>query len=143
MAAKKSAKKSAKKRAAPAKKAKKAAAKKASAGVSSKKKAAGKKKAAAKRTPPEATPPEPQEVTKQAKDEVSSMSVNLGHIYALRPRVTTSFRQGDFIIARRRLQEESFASTEEAARAVVDKALELTHESPSHRGSKSRRGGKH
>jgi len=59
---------------------------------------------------------------------VSSEGVHLGHVFALRPRVPTSFRQADFLKARSLLSGESFASVEEAARAVVEKALDLTHE---------------
>jgi hypothetical protein len=56
--------------------------------------------------------------------------VNLGHIFALRPRVETSFRQADFRAARQLLEDEAYASIEEAARAVAEKALELTHAGP-------------
>lgn len=65
-----------------------------------------------------------------AGSTVSSREVNLGHIFSLRPRVPTSFRQEYFREARRLLDDETFASLQEAARAVVDKALELTRDDP-------------
>ena len=125
MAAKKSARKKA-----PAKK--KAAVRKAS----PKKKAAAKrpakagaKKAAAASKPAQAKQTEKAEQKTEEKIEektdgkISSMSVNLGHVFSLRPRVTTSFRQADFLTARRLLQDEAYADIEEAARAVAEKAL--------------------
>ena len=62
--------------------------------------------------------------------------MNLGQVFALRPRVETSFRQADFATARRQLEDESFATLEEAARAVAEKALELTHGGPVGRSRK-------
>ena len=64
------------------------------------------------------------------------MSVNLGHVFSLRPRVSKTFRQADFLTARQLLQDEEYASIEEAARAVADKALDLTHKGPPKRGFK-------
>ena len=61
---------------------------------------------------------------------VSSLSVNLGHVFTLRPRARTSFRQADFEKAKHLLKDESFASVDAAARAVAERALELTHEGP-------------
>jgi hypothetical protein len=110
---------------APAKKAatkKKAAAKKS---VATKKSAAAKKPAAKKATANKATaqakkaPP--------AKSGSSSMLVSMGHVFALRPRVVTSFRPDDFRRARQVLAEEAYATIHEAARAVAERALELTH----------------
>ncbi len=63
-----------------------------------------------------------------AQGGVSAAAVNLGHVFALRPRESTSFRQQDFLAARRLLQDESFGSLEEAARAVARRALALTHD---------------
>lgn len=77
------------------------------------------------------------EKAKAAKTKVTSMSVNLGHVFALRPRVSTTFRQPDFLTARHMLKDESFATVSEAARAVAEKALELTHDGP--RGRRERR----
>ncbi|MCZ6783065.1 MAG: hypothetical protein O7G30_07110 [Proteobacteria bacterium] len=55
------------------------------------------------------------------------MSVNPGHVFSLRPRMSTSFRPDDLRTARHFLQDESYATIEEAARAVAEKALDLTH----------------
>jgi hypothetical protein len=141
MTARKTPKTSAVKKA-PAKKAptKKAAAKKAPA-----RKAPGKdgpaKRAPAKKGPAKQAPgrpaapahapsPEPAEAPKKARPAgpVSALDVNLGHVFALRPRVSTSFRQEDFRAAKHLLEEEGYARIEEAARAVVEKALSLTRE---------------
>ena len=51
----------------------------------------------------------------------------MGHVFGLRPRVNTSFRPDDFRTARQQLRDEPYADLPEAARAVVEKALELTH----------------
>ncbi len=66
----------------------------------------------------------------------SSMSVNTGHVFSLRPRVNSSYRQADFFKARLQLQDESYASIQEAARAVADKALELTRDDGEVRGTR-------
>ena len=118
---------------------KKAGAKKAS----PKKKASGKRTATAKKAgagakkgSPASKPVPTEKAEKKAKGKVSSMSVNLGQIFSLRPRVSTTFRQADFLTARLRLQDEAYANIEKAARAVAEKALELTHEGPLKRGFK-------
>jgi hypothetical protein len=73
--------------------------------------------------PPNAAPsPKPA----GAKSGFSSLDVNMGHVFALRPRVPTSFRPDDFRMARQLLEEQSFANAVEAARAVAEKALELS-----------------
>lgn len=130
MAVKKTTKKTAKKgvRKTPAKK--KPAAKKATA-----KPVGAKKKAAPER---KATVEKPKEAAKP-KGKFSATQVNLGHVFMLRPKVSTSFRHGDFLTARHLLSDESYASLEEAARAVAEKALDLTHEGPSNRGFRSGR----
>ena len=117
-----STKKSAAKKA-PSKKApsKKAAAKKAPA-----KKAAAKKQAKSDSKPVEKKAEKKAEPTK--KKGFSSLDVNMGHIFTLRPRLPTSFRPGDFQQARHLLEDESFKDATEAARAVAEKALELTHD---------------
>jgi len=56
--------------------------------------------------------------------------VNLGHVFGLNPKVNTAFRQEDFRSARHALESETYASIEEAARAVAEKALELTRQAP-------------
>jgi hypothetical protein len=69
-----------------------------------------------------------------AGTKVSSIGVNRGHLFALRPRVDTAFPPGDFDTAKHFLRDESYASIEEAARAVAEKALELTHQGSSRLG---------
>ncbi len=131
---------------------KKATAKKSTAAkkVGSKQKAVAKKKATAKKTAPAkklATPRtpkadkaavarKPDTGEKKARGKISSMGVHLGHIFSLRPRANTSFRQADFRTARHLLQDEAYASIEEAARSVAEKALDLTLEGSSKRGFK-------
>ena len=69
---------------------------------------------------------------------MSSLDVNLGHVFALRPRVQTSFKPGDFAQAKERLREESYADLPAAARAVAEKALEMTHEGGSRTSTRRR-----
>ena len=57
----------------------------------------------------------------------SSLDVNMGHVFALRPRVTTSFKPGDFQTAKHQLRDEKYDDIQKAARSVVKEALELTH----------------
>jgi hypothetical protein len=135
-AKKKSAKKPAAKKSAAKKKsakkapAKKTAAKKAPAKKAAAKKAAAKKapaaKAAAKKAP--AAKPAEAKTPEKKKSGVSSLDVNMGHVFGLRPRLPTSFRPGDFQEARHLLEAESFKDIHAAARAVAEKALELTHD---------------
>jgi hypothetical protein len=143
MAAKKSVKKAATRKAATGKAAaKKAAPKKKTAakGAGAPRKTAPRSKAAArpkaKGDAPAARSAKKAPAKKKTKDQVSSMSVNLGHVFSLRPRVSTSFRQADFLTARQLLQDESYEDIEAATRAVVEKALEMTREGPSKRGFK-------
>ena len=94
------------------------------------KKAAAKKKGSPKK---KSTPKRPAPTKKTAKAEsVTSSDINLGHVFALRPRVNTSFRPNDFMAAKRALRDESYKSIEEAARAVAEEAIDLT------RGSRSK-----
>lgn len=130
MAAKKTAKPTAK---TAAKTAKKTAAKKTAKKAALK--AAAKKtepKAAAKKTAKKTTKKKPAE-----KKGASSLAVNMSHVFALRPRATTSFKAGDFSTAKHQLQDESYADIHAAAKAVVEKALELTHGAPK-KGRKGR-----
>ena len=127
MAAKKKAaakkKKAKKKGAASSKKAapKKSAAKKPAAKKAAKKPAT--KKVARKKASATASAEQKPAATSSA---ASSTSVTLGHVFALRPRVNTSFRPPDFARAKRALEDESFSTIEDATRAVAEKALELT-----------------
>ncbi len=138
MAAKKSAKKKsvAKKSTAKKKAVKKTATKKAVAKKAATKKAATKKtavkKVAAKKVAAPAAPAveTAQPAKKKAappKGAVSALSVNLGHVFSLTPRVETSFQPVDLLTAKHQLQEEGFATIQDAARAVAEKALELAH----------------
>jgi hypothetical protein len=145
--ASKASKKGASKKSAAGKAPKKAAKKKAAKKKAAvKKKAAPKKKAAAakKKAVAAKKPGAKKAETKKsvAKDEkvaaapakksprpegsVSSMDVTLGHVFAVRPRVNTSFRQHDFLEAKRALDEEVYKSISEAARAVAEEALTIT-----------------
>jgi hypothetical protein len=76
---------------------------------------------------------------KATADTVSSLVVNLGHIFALRPRVETSFKPGNLNTAKHFFRDGSYSTIEDAARAVAEKALELTREGSGGRGSKSKR----
>lgn len=119
------------------KSAEKARAGKAAAEKPAAKKASPKKKTDAAKSAPASRSAKTAKAKKQAT--VSSIKVNLAHVLALRPRVSPSFRQADFLTARQLLQDEAYASIEEAARAVAEKALSMTHEGPSKRGPKARR----
>jgi hypothetical protein len=133
MAAKKSVKKTAAKKTAP--KPKSGARRKATAAKTAKRSAPAEKARAGKGASA-AKPAKAGKTQKKPRGEFSSTSVNLGHVFSLRPRVSTSFRQADFLTARHLLQDESYQSIEEAARAVAEKALAMTHEGPPKRGFK-------
>ena len=64
------------------------------------------------------------------KARFTAEQVNLGHVFSLRPRVSTAFRPEDFRTAKHRLREESYVSLEAATRAVVEQAHELGREQP-------------
>jgi hypothetical protein len=59
---------------------------------------------------------------------IRASAVNMGHIFALRPRATTSFPQQALHDAKLALADESYATIADAARAVADRALEITHD---------------
>ena len=87
-----------------------------------KKKSAAKKKTAKKKT-----------TGKKAaskKATVRSGQVVMGHVFSLRPRVITAFKPDDFRRAKQLLEEEAYTDIQAAARAVVEKALELTQGGP-------------
>jgi len=117
---------------------KKASSKKASSKKAPAKKSTSKKKAGAKKPAPKkavakkavAKKAAAKTKTPAAKPGASSMQVSMGHMFALRPRVVTSFRPDDFRRARQLLADESYANIQEAARAVAERALELTHGGP-------------
>jgi hypothetical protein len=58
------------------------------------------------------------------------MQVNLGHIFALRPRVHAGFNPQSLREAIRVLAGETYTSLDEAARAVAAKAVELSNAKP-------------
>ena len=76
---------------------------------------------------------------KAAAGSISSLTVNLGHVFALRPRVETSFKPGNLEAAKHFFRDNSYSTIEDAARAVAEKALELTRDGPGGRGSKGKR----
>ena len=61
---------------------------------------------------------------------VSTRDVNRGHLFALQPRVNTSFTPQAFDDARRELSDVRYGTIDEAARAVAERALELSNERP-------------
>jgi hypothetical protein len=104
--------------------AKKSKKKKASTGKAAATKKAAPKKAASK---PNATP------KKQAaakSESFQSAHVSMSHVFALRPRAIMAFRPDDFRRAKQLLEEEAYKAIHEAARAVAEKALELTQGGP-------------
>ncbi len=120
----------------------KATPKKATAKKASSKKASATKKAA-KKTATQAEPKsaekaqtkaQPKPAKKAAGKGFSAAAVHLGHVFALRPRIETSFEPGHFQTAKVLLAEEHFADLKSAARAVAEKALELTHKGGSKKG---------
>ena len=120
--------------------ARKKTSKKTSKKPATKKAAAPRKTAGAKKTTAKKTTAKKATAKKTAASPgPRSLDVNMGHIFALRPRVPTSFRPGDLQNARHQLQDEAYAKIEHAARAVAEKALELTHDAGSRLGSKRHR----
>ena len=105
-----------------------------------KKKAAPKKKAAtaAKKPEPRTAAPKPVVAAKpatakpvgppRATGTISADAVSLGHVMSLRPRVHVGFKPTAFSDAKRALAENRYATIEEAARAVADKAIEISNE---------------
>ena len=127
MAAKKSAKKKTVKKTTTKETATKSAKK--SAKKPTKKKSAKKKSTSAKSDSSDSKSDSKQtaaESGKPTQTSVSSLQVNMGHVFALRPRVNTSFKPGDFSTAKHKLREENYSSLPDAARAVVERALDLT-----------------
>ncbi|MBW2241392.1 MAG: hypothetical protein JRH01_05345 [Deltaproteobacteria bacterium] len=112
------------------------------------KKAAGTKKPAAKKAAPKKAAPKKaapkkaaakKPAAKKAPEKGASVKdVHMGHIFALKPRVDKSFRQDDFRKAKEMLVDEAYESPAAAARALAEKALELTRKGPPKRGFKSR-----
>jgi hypothetical protein len=103
--------------------------------MAARKKTAG-KTAAKKKTSKKAATPKPKQA--KAKGDVSSKDVNMGHVFALRPRVSTSVPVADFLEARGLLDEERYQSIEDAARAVAERALSMSNAPKDKRGRKRR-----
>ena len=92
-----------------------------------------------KKTAKESTSKEKATPKKAKAGSASSLTVNLGHVFALRPRVETSFKAGDLDAAKHFLREESYSTIEDATRAVAEKALELTRDGPGGKSGKRKR----
>jgi hypothetical protein len=69
----------------------------------------------------------------------SALEVNLGHVFGLRSKSNTCFRQSHFVEARRALSEERFATVAEAARAVAEEAPSRTRGAATRPGQERRR----
>jgi hypothetical protein len=80
-----------------------------------------------------ATTTDSTEADVQKKGEISVAGVTLGHIFALRPKVNTSFPQAQFLSAKRDLVDERYESLEGATRAVAEKALAAVNKKPGKR----------
>jgi hypothetical protein len=91
-----------------------------------KKPAAAKKKPAGKKTAAKKTAEKKAPAAKKSGFPVAD--VNMGHIFALRPRVAPSFRPDDLRLAKQHLEDETFKTSADAARAVAEKALEMSQE---------------
>ncbi|MEE3330295.1 MAG: hypothetical protein VX246_05455 [Myxococcota bacterium] len=89
------------------------------------KKATGSKSTAKKAATSEK--PEAEEPAPKANSGIRSNQVVLAHIFALKPRVAMAFKPDDFRQAKQLLEDESYESIPEAARAVAERALELTN----------------
>jgi len=101
-----------------------------------KKRAAAKRKAAPARAKPAPKPtvakpsPRPARAPVAPSGGVSAREVNRGHVFALQPRVNTGFSPQAFDDARRELSDVLYGTIDEAARAVAERALELSNERP-------------
>ena len=71
--------------------------------------------------------PKAEEPASKADSGIRSNQVVLAHIFALKPRVAMAFKPDDFRQAKQLLEDESYESIPEAARAVAERALELTN----------------
>ena len=108
-----------------------------------KKKSAPKKKGPAKKPASVAAPPKqaipvkltPKPVGPPAPPApapaggVIADEVVLGHVMALRPRIHVGFKPSAFSDAKRALADARYATIEEAARAVAEKAIEISNDS--------------
>lgn len=117
---------------------KKPAAKKASAAKKPATKKPVAKKVSAKKAAPRKAATKKPAARKSTATGASVKDVHMGHIFALKPRVDKSFRQDDLRKAKELLIDEAYESPEAAARALAEKALELTRKGPPKRGFNSR-----
>lgn len=88
------------------------------------KKAAGSKSTAKK--PAASGKPKAEKPAAESASGIRSNQVVLAHLFALKPRVAMAFKPDDFRQAKQLLEDESYESIPEAARAVAERALELT-----------------
>ena len=83
--------------------------------------------------PVEAARPEARGSERRARDAlgagITAADVNLGHIAGLKPRTHTGFKPEAFQEAKRALADARYSTIEEAARAVAEKATELSNDS--------------
>lgn len=85
---------------------------------------------------------EPRTVSEESSDTpspskasgIKASVIHLGHIFSLRPRAETSFEPRHLQSAKVLLQDEKYPDLDTAARAVAEKALELTHKGGSKKG---------
>jgi hypothetical protein len=113
----------------------------------SKKKAASRKKAPAKEPASRATrpkaavaakplakpvaapaPPAPRPADPPVAGAVGANDVLLSHVMALRPRIHVGFKPSAFSDAKRALADQRYATLQDAARAVAQKAVEISNE---------------
>ena len=91
--------------------------------------AAKKKPAAAPKPAPAVARPAPaQPMPSAPAGTIRAEEVNLGHLMALRPRIHVGFKPSAFGDAKRALADERYATIEDAARAVAEKAVEISNE---------------
>jgi hypothetical protein len=64
-----------------------------------------------------------------ATGSIAADEVNLGHLMALRPRIHVGFRPSAFGEAKLALADARYATIQDAARAVAEKAIEISNES--------------
>jgi len=85
--------------------------------------------AAATPAPRAAAPVAPPRPPRSPSGGAAAADVNLGHILALRSRTHAGFKPEAFQEAKRLLANERYATIEDAARAVAEKAVELSNKS--------------
>lgn len=81
-------------------------------------------KPAAAPAPPAPRPADPPPVA----GAVGANDVLLSHVMALRPRIHVGFKPSAFSDAKRALADQRYATLQDAARAVAEKAIEISNE---------------